>query len=228
VGVNKFEIRRIVENYVTTTNQTEIFKNGSPGKKWLKLFMKRWNKDLSLRTPQNLPKSRAIAVSQECIDEFFSMVVWLTPQPRSKVARKYGEEVTEEEVIKRREEEEKLKEEKKRQIEERKVENMKKRAQREKIKADKVKVREEKKRKKLKRKELKKLVEGLKSRNAMYAVYYIKMKKKLKNPNGYHVKNVTGGRVRHVYQKAFMCQMILSVRNVNKSFFFEKPAVIYI
>jgi hypothetical protein len=29
VGVNKFEIRRIVENYVTTTNQTEIrfFKN---------------------------------------------------------------------------------------------------------------------------------------------------------------------------------------------------------
>jgi hypothetical protein len=152
----------------------------------------------------------------------------VTPQPRSKVARKYGEVVTEEEVIKRREEEEKLKEEKKRQIEERKVENMKKRAQREKIKADKVKVREEKKRKKLKRKELKKLVEGLKSRNAMYAVYYIKMKKKLKNPNVYHVKNVTGGRVRHVYQKAFMCQMILSVRNVNKSFFFEKPAVIYI
>ena len=74
MGVNKFEIRRIVENYVKTTNQTEIFKNGSPGKKWLKLFMKRWNKDLSLRTPQNLPKSRAIAVSQECIDEFFSMV----------------------------------------------------------------------------------------------------------------------------------------------------------
>jgi hypothetical protein len=36
--------------------------------------MKRWNKDLSLRTPQNLPKSRAIAVSQECIHKFFSMV----------------------------------------------------------------------------------------------------------------------------------------------------------
>jgi hypothetical protein len=61
----------------------------------------------------------------------------VTPQPRSKVARKYGEVETEEEVIKRREEE-KLKEEKKRQIEERKVENMKKMGQREKIKAGKI------------------------------------------------------------------------------------------
>jgi hypothetical protein len=81
----------------------------------------------------------------------------VTPQPRSKVARKYGEVVTEEEVIKRREEEEKLKEEKKRQIEERKVENVKKRAQREKIKADKVKVREEKKKEKTKKKGVKKV-----------------------------------------------------------------------
>ena len=36
--------------------------------------MKRRNKGLSLRTPQNLPKSRATAVTQECIDEFFNMV----------------------------------------------------------------------------------------------------------------------------------------------------------
>ena len=81
----------------------------------------------------------------------------VTPQPRSKVARKYGEVVTEEEVINRREEEEKLKEEKKRQIEERKVENMKKRAQREKIKADKIKVREEKKEKETEKKAVKKV-----------------------------------------------------------------------
>jgi hypothetical protein len=54
------------------------------------------------------------------------------------------------------------------------------------------------------------------------------MKKKLKNPNEYLVKNVTDGRVRHVYKKAFMFQMITSVRSVNKIFFFEKPAVFYI
>ena len=38
----------------------------------------------------------------------------VTSQARTKVARKYGEVVTEDDVIKRREEEEKLKEDKKR------------------------------------------------------------------------------------------------------------------
>ena len=81
----------------------------------------------------------------------------MTPQARTKVARKYGEVVTEEDVIKRREEEEKLEENKKRQIEERKVENMKKRAEREILKAGKIKLREEKKKKEPKKKAVKKV-----------------------------------------------------------------------
>jgi hypothetical protein len=43
VGVNKFEIRRIVQNYLKITNQSSVFKDGIPGKKWLKLFLNGWN-----------------------------------------------------------------------------------------------------------------------------------------------------------------------------------------
>jgi hypothetical protein len=48
------------------TNQSSVFKDGIPGKKWLKLFLNRWKKELSERTLQNLPKSRrARAVTRE-------------------------------------------------------------------------------------------------------------------------------------------------------------------
>jgi hypothetical protein len=74
VGVSKFEIRRIVQNYLKMTNQSSVFKEGIPGKKWLKLFLNRWKKELSERTPQNLPKSRGAAVTRECVDDFYGMV----------------------------------------------------------------------------------------------------------------------------------------------------------
>jgi hypothetical protein len=73
-GRTKDEIKRIVTEYLKESNQTHKLKNGNPGKKWFQLFMKRWSKELSSRTAQNLPKCRAIAITQDCVDEFYSKV----------------------------------------------------------------------------------------------------------------------------------------------------------
>ena len=73
-GRTKDEIKRIVTEYLKESNQTHKFKNGTPGKKWFQLFMKRWSKALSSRTAQYLPKCRAIAITQDCVDEFYSKV----------------------------------------------------------------------------------------------------------------------------------------------------------
>jgi hypothetical protein len=56
------------------TNQSSVFKDGIPGKKWLKLFLNRWKKELSERTPQNVPQRRGAAVTRECVDDFYGMV----------------------------------------------------------------------------------------------------------------------------------------------------------
>ena len=51
------------------------FKDSLPGKDWWTLFMRRWSNELSLRKPQHLSTHRAVAASEDVLDEWFEKVI---------------------------------------------------------------------------------------------------------------------------------------------------------
>ena len=48
VGINHFQISNILQHY-QKSNQVRIFNNWTPGRKWFKLFCKRWKQKISIR-----------------------------------------------------------------------------------------------------------------------------------------------------------------------------------
>jgi hypothetical protein len=72
-GLNPIDVIQIVQNYLSSTNQMELFKNGSPTLEWFYSFRGR-HPDVRLRIAQNLPSDRAKASSPKIVDEFFKKV----------------------------------------------------------------------------------------------------------------------------------------------------------
>ena len=52
-------------------SQPNPFQHGVPGKDWWRLFLKRWEKQLSVRNSRHLPTSRASTTTPEAIGAWF-------------------------------------------------------------------------------------------------------------------------------------------------------------
>ena len=70
-GLRFPSIQSIVADYLKTTNQTRLFKNGKPGKDWYYHFMNRWSNELSLRKADNISQVRAASCTSDNVDKYF-------------------------------------------------------------------------------------------------------------------------------------------------------------
>jgi hypothetical protein len=73
VGISYYHLCKIIVEY-QKVKKLPIFKNGNPSKKWYKAFLKRWDKKISERKSQNLPRNRAECLTEECINNFYELV----------------------------------------------------------------------------------------------------------------------------------------------------------
>lgn len=73
-GLQKKEFMEIVIAYVEKTGLEDKFKDGKPGDEWYQNFMKRWKHEISLRTPELLTLTRALACNKTVVDAWFKLV----------------------------------------------------------------------------------------------------------------------------------------------------------
>jgi hypothetical protein len=78
-GRNRNEVFDLVKDYLMEKKISNVFKDGKPGKKWYKLFLKRWPM-LSERKAQNISRERAVASTPEIINNFFEIVATVYAQ----------------------------------------------------------------------------------------------------------------------------------------------------
>jgi len=72
-GRNRNEVLDLVKDHLMEKKISNVFKDGKPGKKWYKLFLKRWPV-LSERKAQNISRERAVASTPEIINNFFEII----------------------------------------------------------------------------------------------------------------------------------------------------------
>jgi hypothetical protein len=71
-GMTKELVGVVIHDYLKDQpTRPNPFQHGVPGKDWWRLFLKRWEKQLSVRKPQYLPISRASATTPEAIGAWF-------------------------------------------------------------------------------------------------------------------------------------------------------------
>ena len=68
------DVMDFVSGYLLCTNQSDLFKNGRPGKDWFYAFMNRWSKEITTRKTNNFASARVASCMQEIIDNFFEVV----------------------------------------------------------------------------------------------------------------------------------------------------------
>ena len=74
-GLTKDLVGVIIHDYLKDqSTRPTPFQHGIPGHDWWRLFLKRWNTQLSVRKPQHLPTSRASAVTPQAIEAWFDKV----------------------------------------------------------------------------------------------------------------------------------------------------------
>ncbi|KAI4463183.1 hypothetical protein MML48_4g00006683 [Holotrichia oblita] len=71
-GMDRFQLKILVQDYLKRTDRPNPFKDGIPGKDWITGFEKRWRENLRRRVAQNLPKNRAEACSKEVLQDFYN------------------------------------------------------------------------------------------------------------------------------------------------------------
>ena len=69
-GIDRITVGRVVRDYLQSQERDNPFKDGVPGKKWWRGFLKRWP-SLSERKPQHFPVTRAQASCPEVMDNYF-------------------------------------------------------------------------------------------------------------------------------------------------------------
>ena len=70
-GVTFRDIQIIISNYLSETNQQNLFKNGKPSKGWWYDFLNRHKALISLRKAGNISTNRAASCTKEIINKFF-------------------------------------------------------------------------------------------------------------------------------------------------------------
>ena len=74
-GLTKDLVGVIIHDYLKDQpTRPNPFQHGIPGHDWWRLFLKRWNTQLSVRKPQHLPTSRASAARPQAIEAWFDKV----------------------------------------------------------------------------------------------------------------------------------------------------------
>ena len=58
-GLTQNDVMDFVSGYLLCTNQSDLFKNGRPGKNWFYAFMNHWLKEITTRKTHNLASARA-------------------------------------------------------------------------------------------------------------------------------------------------------------------------
>ena len=66
-GVDRRIVAKVVRDYLQSEDRETPFKDGVPGKKWWRGFLKRWP-SLSERRPQHFPTNRALASTTELLN----------------------------------------------------------------------------------------------------------------------------------------------------------------
>ena len=71
-GMTKELVRVVIHDHLKDQpTRPNPFQHGVLGKDWWRLFLKRWEKQLSVRKPQHLPTSRVSATTPETISTWF-------------------------------------------------------------------------------------------------------------------------------------------------------------
>jgi hypothetical protein len=72
--INRATVKTMVQEFITSINRETPFKDGKPGKKWMRSFFKR-HSQLVLRKPEVLEVNRSKQLSRPVIDAFFDTVL---------------------------------------------------------------------------------------------------------------------------------------------------------
>ena len=74
-GLTKDLVGVVIHDYLKDQPaRPNPFQHGVPGHDWWRLFLKRWDSQLSMRKPQHLPTSQATATTPEVIGAWFDKV----------------------------------------------------------------------------------------------------------------------------------------------------------
>ena len=73
-SLTKSEMLAVVNSYLVDSDQTNLFKNGQPTKDWYYSFMKRHEKLLDFKQPNNIAANRAAASNPVTFDYWFASV----------------------------------------------------------------------------------------------------------------------------------------------------------
>ena len=74
-GLMKELVGMVIRDYLADLpDRPNPFVNGVPGKDWWQLFLKRWQSELSVQKPQQLPAHRALSATPEVLDQWFKQV----------------------------------------------------------------------------------------------------------------------------------------------------------
>ena len=74
-GLTQNDVMDFVSGYLLRTNQSDLFKNGRPGKDWFYAFMNLWSKEITTRKTHSLASARATSYMQEIIDNYFEVII---------------------------------------------------------------------------------------------------------------------------------------------------------
>jgi len=69
--MDKSELRDLIAEYLPNVGEESYFSHGRPGQDWYNNFMHRWRSELSVRKPELLTLSRALACNKAVVDAWF-------------------------------------------------------------------------------------------------------------------------------------------------------------
>jgi hypothetical protein len=70
-GLNRKDVFIVVENYLKESNQSSLFKDGKPTRKWYSGFMNKYRKEICPRKVSGMQTIRAVATQPAIIDNWF-------------------------------------------------------------------------------------------------------------------------------------------------------------
>ena len=65
------QVQNLVSDYLIKNYEADLFKNGTPGRKWYQGFMSQWHSGLSETTATNMASLRAASCTLEIIVRYF-------------------------------------------------------------------------------------------------------------------------------------------------------------
>nr|XP_047127828.1 uncharacterized protein LOC124808663 [Hydra vulgaris] len=73
-GLDKKQFMKLVQTYIELNGFQKKFVNGVAGNQWFCNFLNRWQKEISIRTPELLTLTRALACNKTVIDAWFLLL----------------------------------------------------------------------------------------------------------------------------------------------------------